>query len=126
MNYFINLSVHNYKFWSLKQINESKIYGEIINCFPDEIESDMNTNDIYKLALNRVNNIIKKYKNNDNEITVLVEANHIYSYYVVNELKKNNIKALWPYSKRLERDYNPTSDIRMTEKKFVFEKYIEY
>ena len=124
MKYLINLSTHNHKFWSPKQLKESNTYGEIIDCYPDEIDGNMNTNDIYKLALKKVNKIIQKYK--DSEITILVEANHIYSYYVVNELKKNNIKAVWPYGKRLERDYNPTLDIRMTEKKFVFEKYIEY
>ncbi len=126
MNYFVNLSTHNHIFWSPKQLENSKKYGEIIEYYPDEIESNMNSLDIYKLALKTVNNIIKKYKKNDNEITVLVEANHIYSYYVVSELKKNNIKAVWPYSKRLERDYNPTVEIRMTEKKYIFENYIEY
>ena len=126
MNYFINLSTHNHKFWSPKQLEASNIYGEIVDYFPEEVESNMNTADIINLASKAVSKIIKKYKSADNEITVLVEANYIYSYYVVTELKKNNIKAVWPYSKRLERDYNPSVDIRMTEKKYVFEKYIEY
>lgn len=123
MKYFINLSTHNHRFWSKLELEEASKYGQIVDWFPFEVTSEVTLDKIKKEAKKTVDCVIKVYGVSS---TVYVEANHIFTYYVVSFLKEKGIKAVYAYSKRLEREWNETDEIIMMEKKFVFEKFIEY
>lgn len=126
MNYFINLSTHNHRYWGERQIEEALKYGEIIDIFPTEITLDMSNSDIIFQATKTVNRILKKYQSDENEVSVMIQANYVYSFYVVSLLKEKGIRCLAAHGVRCERDYNPSENITMTEKKFEFVKFIEY
>lgn len=91
----INFTNHPSKLWDAAQKEAASKYGEIVDVPFPQVDENANSEEVIQLAQKYVDKIIEM-----NPAMVVCQGEFCLTYYVINQLKKNNIKVMAACSKR--------------------------
>ena len=96
MNFFINLSNHPSDKWSDEQLVAGKEYGEIIDIQFPAIDPNISNQEM-NILVDEYYNLIQEY---DHPV-VMIQGEFVFTYRMVNKLKRNGIKAVTSCTARI-------------------------
>ena len=122
MNYFVNLSNHSSMKWSDEQRNAAREYGAIVDIPFPQIDPEADTDEIFDLADNYLDEIYNKYHRfEDNELTIHVMGELTFVFAFVTAAKNYGITCVASTTERVVEENN---GVKTSIFKFIkFRKY---
>ncbi len=123
----INLSNHPYEKWPEDQKNEAAIYGEVINLPFPAVRPTATSGEIDDLVneyLARIQTLVRDSQAGTN--AVMVQGEFVFTYRLVNELKKSRIAAVAAITERIVQAETLSDGTVRKTSLFVFRGFREY
>ena len=117
----INFTNHPSKLWDAAQKEAASKYGEIVDVPFPQVDENANSEEVIQLAQKYVDKIIEM-----NPAMVVCQGEFCLTYYVINQLKKNNIKVMAACSKRETHEIQKDDGSVVKIAVFKFVQFREY
>ncbi len=119
----INLTNHPSAKWTEEQLEAAKsLFGTVVDLQFPNIPPDISTNDIIVIAIKYLQEIEKLLRNSSDPLNAVhIMGEMVFTYHLVNLLKKHDIVAVASTTERIVEEEN---GVKVSKFKFV--KFREY
>lgn len=117
---FINLTNHNSEQWSAEQLRAAWVYGKIVDIPFPNIPADALAKDVKELTEEYCRKVLAL-----NPLCVLVQGEMVFTYAMVQMLKKKGIRVVAATTERLVKEVEEEGVI-VKKSVFQFKQFREY